>query len=148
MEEKIIIRQNHRFETEFWYTDPNHSRANGYLPVDNLHSLTPYALLLAGVGSCTTAVLHTYAQNHDLDLQEAEVYLEYRRNFNEDCENCENNHAYEEEILEEIKLTGRLSDQERERLAAVAELCPIRKILEQGTRLVTRFVETAQEEKV
>jgi len=103
--------------------------------------LTPYGMLLVGLGSCTAIVLHTYAQHHSVDLRDVELRLQYDRVFAEDadkkhpCEDCEGIHEYKEQadkkhpIEEEIVLTGELTPEERKRLFLVSRHCPIHKML-------------------
>jgi putative transposase len=69
MAERLILRQNNRFETEFLSTDPHQQESQEFKSVTHMHELTPYGLFLAGLAGCTSIVLHTYAQNHGLDLQ-------------------------------------------------------------------------------
>ena len=124
--EEVIIRQQRDFRLE--------ARARGEQgemePVSSLGDLTPYGMLLAGLGSCTTVVLHTYAQSHGIELSRAEVRLRYERDFKEDCENCEDIDRYEERIRVRAAFEGELSKQDREKLERGARLCSIHKITE------------------
>lgn len=137
MAEVVVVRQNREFETEFEAADPYASESEVQL-VRDIQELTPYGMLLTSLGSCTTAVLHTYAQRHGVDLQEVEVRLIYARVFAEDCEDCEETGKHEEQITEELTLTGDLTSSERERLHRVAKYCPIYKILSQSINVVSR----------
>lgn len=86
MGEKVKIRQNNNFEIQFWGSDPHDAESDALLQVTHLHALTPYGMMLASLGSCTTIVLHTYAQNHHIDLREVEILLEYERSFDDEAE--------------------------------------------------------------
>lgn len=86
MSEKVIVRQNSKFETEFFASDPESGKQHH---VDHVNDLTPYGMLLASLGTCTTVLLHTYAKNHGIKLDEAEITLRYERVFRDDCRNCE-----------------------------------------------------------
>jgi putative redox protein len=134
MSEKIIVRQNNRFEIEVLAADEENGR-NDFVNVTQLHEVTPYGMFLSSLGSCTAIVLHTYAQNHGLDLQEVELRLEYKRIFQDDCENCEVARPYEEGIEEEIALRGDLSAAQRDRLFKIAHQCPIHKMLQSGIEI-------------
>ena len=116
MTEKVIIRQNSRFETEFQATDPEVEGAGEFFDVSGLHELTPYGMLLSSLGGCTAIVVNTYANNHGIPLDAVEIRLEYRRNFKEDCINCETIDRYEDIIQEEIRFEGRLSEEQIEKL--------------------------------
>jgi putative redox protein len=137
MAEKVIVRQNNNFQIEFQAVDPHDPDSDDFQSVEEIHSLTPYGMLLASLGSCTAIVMHTYAQHHGLDLQEAELTLEYERIFEEDCENCEEIDEYKEQIEERISLTGELTSAERDRLLHIAHQCPIYKMLQSGMELTS-----------
>lgn len=135
MGERVVVRQNHRFETEFQAADPQNPDDPALHDVDHIHQMTPYGLLLAGLGACTAIILHTYAQNRGLDLQEVEIHLEYGRSFAEDCPQCEKIEEYKEHIEERLTFRGNLSDEERRRLFLVSRHCPIHKMLGQGIEI-------------
>lgn len=147
MAEHLILRQNHDFETEFLSMDPHQPESEEFKPVTNLHELTPYGLFLAGLAGCTAIVLHTYAQNHGLNLKEVELRLTYDRVFAEDCEDCEEIERYTEQIDEEIVLVGELDEREREKLFLVSKQCPIHKIVEDGIEVHSTLVEEPLIEK-
>jgi putative redox protein len=132
--EEVIIRQDRDFRLE---ARARSQEGDGEMrPVGSLQDLTPYGMLLASLGSCTTVVLHTYAQHHDIDLSQAEVQLRYARNFREDCENCEEIDKYEDLIRVDVAFEGRLSKEQQEKLDQISRLCSIHKILEHGIEIV------------
>ena len=135
MGESIIVRQNNDFEIEILARDPHDPDAHQFHPVDDVRHLTPYGMLLSGLGSCTAIVLHTYAEHHGVDLQQVELRLEYDRIFNDDCVNCEKTQKYTEQIETEIVLIGNLSPEERKRLYMVSKHCPIHKMLKDGIQV-------------
>lgn len=141
MTERFILRQNNRFETKFLSTDPDEPESRELKPAVYIHELTPYGMLLAGLAGCTSILLHSYAQNHGLDLKEVELRLAYDRVFDEDCENCEEIEHYTEKIEEEIVLVGELDEREREKLFLVSKQCPIHKIVEDGIEVHSSLVE-------
>jgi len=141
MGERVIVRQNSEFETEILALDPHNPEDEQFYPVEDVRHLTPYGMLLSGLGACTAIVLHTYAQHHEVDLREVELRLEYDRIFAEDCEDCEEIQEYEEQIDEEITLAGELVPEEHKRLLRVSRYCPIHKILSQGIKVHSRLSE-------
>lgn len=130
MGEKIRIRQDSDFITEIWTSREPESEE--LVRAVHIEDLNPYGMLLAGLGSCTAIVLHTYAQNHGIDLKEVELELEYQRIFANDCRDCEGITDYREEITESIRFIGKLSEKDREKLYKVSHHCPIQKIIEGG----------------
>ena len=132
MGERVIVSQNRDFITSIRAEDPHAPESGELHEVHHVHELTPYGMLMASLGSCTGIVLHTYAQHHDIDLEEISFDLTYDRIFAEDCADCQDIDTYKEQIEEAISLTGNLSDRERDRLYAVSHHCPIHKILTDG----------------
>jgi uncharacterized OsmC-like protein len=139
--ERVIVRQNSSFETEILALDPHDPDSHQFHPVDNVSHLTPYGMLLSGLGSCTAIVLHTYAQHHGVILREVELRLQYDRVFADDCVECEDIQEYKEQIEEEIVLIGDLTPEERKRLFLVSRHCPIHKMLMQGIEVKSHLEE-------
>ena len=143
MAEIVVVRQKSDFETEFLAadTDAPDVEARQLKPVHAIHELTPYGMLLAGLGSCTAILLHSYAHNHGVPLQEVELRVSYDRVFDEDCEHCEEIGEYTEQIDAEVALTGDLDDKERNKLFLISKHCPVHKILHDGIQTVFRLPE-------
>jgi putative redox protein len=141
MGEKVIVRQNSDFGTLILAADPHDPESDHLHPVEGLHQLTPYGMLLSSLGSCTAIVMHTYAQHHHVHLDEVELRLEYGRVFKDDCEDCEGIDEYEERIEEEIVLMGDLSPQDRKRLFAVSKQCPIHKMVQRGIEIRSQLAD-------
>jgi len=143
MPERIVVRQKNTFEIEFLAADPHgdDARDQPLKLVSAIHELTPYGMMLAGLGSCTSILLHTYAQNHGVDLHEVELRLSYDRVFQEDCETCEEGQEYREQINKDVVLRGDLSPKERKKLFVISKLCPVHHILKDGVTTSSRLVE-------
>ncbi len=142
MAEEVIVRQNNEFEIVIEALvqhghEHDQKREPEFQSIADIRHLTPYGMLLAGLGSCTTVVLHTYAQYHDVDLHEAEVRVSYDRVFADDCQDCEGIDEFHELIDVAVVLTGDLTAAERKRLHNVARHCSIHKMLEQGIEVRT-----------
>jgi putative redox protein len=90
---------------------------------------TPYQLLLASLGACTSMTLRLYAQRKGWDLQRVTVRLQHFRIHAEDCADCETKHGFLERIDREIEVSGRLDDAQKRRLIEIAELCPVHRTL-------------------
>ena len=142
MAERIIFRQTNTYETEVSALLQGHpAKEAEFHPVLEIVELNPYGMLLVGLGGCTSAVLHTYAEHHQLDLREVKIELTYDRVFKEDCENCENIDRYDESIEEHISLSGNLSQEQRDKLFQISHHCPIQKMLIKGIEVKSRLVE-------
>jgi uncharacterized OsmC-like protein len=140
MAEIVVVRQNSQFETEFLAADTEAAEPAGreLKPVHAIHELSPYGMLLAGLGSCTAILLHSYAQNHGVKLEWVEMRLTYDRVFAKDCQQCEEIEQYTEQIKAEVGLVGKLSAAERNKLFLISKHCPVHKILHNGIQ--TEFV--------
>lgn len=90
---------------------------------------TPYGLLLAALGACTSMTLRMYAARKGLDLRDVEVHLVHDKIHAADCEACETERGKVDKISREIVLKGDLSPQERVRLIEIADMCPVHKTL-------------------
>ncbi len=101
----------------------------------------PYDLLLAALGACTAMTLRLYADHKRLALERVEVSLVHRRVHAADCEQCETANAKLEQIERVVKLEGQLSDDERGKLAEIADKCPVHRTLQQKVAIVTRLAE-------
>jgi len=146
MAERVIVKQDRKFHTQFSAADPEDIQSNVFEPVEDIHQLTPYGMLLSSLASCTALVIHTFAQNHDIKLQEVELHMSYQRVFREDCEDCEEERDYSEEISERILLEGDLSSADREKLLHVAHFCPIYKMMVDGITINSSLIEGKVEE--
>ncbi|MGD1993693.1 MAG: OsmC family protein, partial [Anaerolineae bacterium] len=141
MSERVIVRQNAQFETEFLIPDPHEPQSGKWIQVAHIHALTPYSMLLASLGSCTAIILNSYAENHDVDLEGVDLSLSYARVFDEDCEDCQRIERYSEAILQEITLKGNLTDKERDKLYHIAQHCPIERMLIDGIPVSSRLAD-------
>lgn len=142
MGEQMVVRQDREFLTEILAPDPHRPDDPQLYPVEHIHHLTPYGMLLAGLATCTAIVLHTYARNHGIDLQEVELRLWYERVFADDCQDCEAIDEYREQIVEEMVLRGNLTSQERQKLWLISRHCPVHKMLHQGIEVVSQLAES------
>ena len=140
MADRVIVKQDSEFRTQF-RAEMEEGGAKGKMEdVEHVHLLNPYSMMLASLGSCTAIVLNTYAQYHHLVLQDVELRLQYKRNYQKDCENCEEVGNYTEEVSEEILLKGKLSDEERQKLLHIAHACPIYKMFKEGIPIKTSLL--------
>lgn len=100
---------------------------------------TPYDLLLMAVGSCTAMTIRMYARHKKWPLDDVRVELTQRRVHVEDCADCETPDAKHHEISRKITLRGDLSDEQRQRIFAIADKCPVHKTLEGDVRIVSEL---------
>ena len=101
---------------------------------------TPYDMLLSALGACTAITLRLYASQKKWPLQAVEVRLSHRRVHEQDCEKCEEAGHMLEEVHKELRLLGPLTEEQRQRLEAISQKCPVQKTLMSGLRIVTELV--------
>ena len=85
----------------------------------------PYDLLLAALGACTSMTLAMYARRKKWSLQHVTVRLRHSREYAQDSARCETQDAKLTVIDREIALDGSLDNDQRARLLAIANRCPV-----------------------
>jgi len=86
---------------------------------------TPYDLLLAALGSCTSMTVGMYARRKQWPLTGVTVRLSHSRVHAKDCAECEQEPARLTVIDRDVQCDGALSDEQRSRLLAIANRCPV-----------------------
>ena len=108
--------------------------------------LTPYELLLAAIGSCTTMTLRLYADRKGWPLEGIRARLAHERVYRDDCEGCTDDRDGRSNLriernTREIELLGPLDDEQRARLMEIAAKCPVHRTLQATPQIVDQLVE-------
>ncbi|HJL15373.1 MAG TPA: bifunctional alpha/beta hydrolase/OsmC family protein [Sandaracinaceae bacterium LLY-WYZ-13_1] len=98
---------------------------------------TPYDLLLAALGACTSMTLRMYANHKKWPLEAVEVTLRHEKRHTEDCEGCDEKPRKIDHITREIEMVGDLDEAQRERLTQIADRCPVHRTLHGEIRVET-----------
>ena len=98
---------------------------------------TPYELLLGALASCMAMTLRMYADRKRWPLEGVAVHLRSGRSHEKDCEDCETEDVGINRIERRIELRGQLSDEQRARMFAIADRCPVKQTLERTLRVVS-----------
>ncbi len=101
---------------------------------------SPYQLLSAGLGACTTMTLRMYARRKALPLDHVSCDVTHDRCHVDDCEDCDSGSGKIDVFTRRIRLTGDLSDDQRTTLLAIADRCPVHKTLHAKARVRTELV--------
>lgn len=100
---------------------------------------TPYDLLLAALGSCTSMTAGLYARRKGWPLESVTVHLTHSRIHAEDCANCETKEGRLDRIDVAIELHGTLTDEQRARLLEITEKCPVHRTLQSEIEIRSRL---------
>jgi uncharacterized OsmC-like protein/alpha-beta hydrolase superfamily lysophospholipase len=99
---------------------------------------SPYDLLLAGLGACTSMTLRMYARRRQLPLDHVRVTLTHQRHHADDCADPAGQPCWISAIDRRITLSGELTTDQRAKLAEIADKCPVHRTLEGDVHISTR----------
>lgn len=90
---------------------------------------TPYGLLSAALGACTSMTLRMYADHKKWPLESVTVTVAHDKIHAKDCEECETSDGRVDRFDRVLELEGPLDDAQRKRLAEIADKCPVHRTL-------------------
>lgn len=90
---------------------------------------TPYDLLLAALGACTSMTVGMYARRKNWPLDGVVVRLRHSKIHAEDCMACEREAGILDRIESELEFLGPLTAEQRAQLLEIAEKCPVHRTL-------------------
>ena len=97
--------------------------------------LTPYGLLSAGLGACTSMTIRMYARRKKWPLEGVSVDVTHGK-----CHLADQAKGQKIDCFTRtIHLTGALDDEQRARLLEIADRCPVHRTLEQRNRIETHL---------
>ena len=98
---------------------------------------TPYDLLLAALGACTSMTVRMYANRKGWPLEQIRVTLRHSRVHAQDCAECETKKGWIDHIDRVIEFAGDLDDAQRQRLLYIADRCPVHQTLTSEVDIAT-----------
>jgi putative redox protein len=106
-------------------------------PIGSDSGPTPYDLLLAALGACTSMTVRMYANRKGWPLARVRVTLRHSRIHAQDCADCETRIGWIDHIDRDIELAGNLDDTQRQRLLQIANRCPVHQTLTSEVHIAT-----------
>ncbi len=126
-----IATHQHEFKAD----EPSSLGGNGQGP-------TPYELLLASLGACTSMTLRMYARHKGLSLDSIKVTLKHSRIHADDCATCETSDGKIDRIEKEIVVAGDLTVKQVKRLGEIADRCPVHRSLMHEKLIETKIAQS------
>jgi putative redox protein len=109
-------------------------------PIGDDAGPTPYDLLLAGLGACTSMTVRMYADRKGWPLERVRVTLRHSRIHAKDCADCATSTGFVDHIDRDVELSGDLDDNQRQRLLHIAERCPVHQTLTSEVHIATSLL--------
>jgi putative redox protein len=100
--------------------------------------LSPYELLLAALGTCTSMTVGMYARRKGWPLEEVTVKLQHFKSYVADCTECEKGTSLLNRIERDLHFSGALTHEQRTRLLEIANQCPVHRTLTSKIEIETR----------
>jgi putative redox protein len=86
-------------------------------------------MLAAALGACTSMTLHFFAKREKIPLEGVDVTVTHDRQHAKDCADCTTQSGYIHRFKVEIRLRGTLTEEQKQKLLAIAVRCPVAKTL-------------------
>lgn len=140
----IVEEKDHKFtqhvstNSHYWLADEPESVGGNNMGPD------PYEHLLAGLGACTAMTLRMYATRKKLPIEHIKVELTHSRNYQQDCQACENESQGIEAIVREISFVGALTADQQSRFLEIADKCPVHKTLHNNVKVVSKLLNQSE----
>lgn len=75
----------------------------------------------------------------NLAVKHIKVELTHNRDYQQDCQQCENQSRSEEAIIREISYEGELDTAQQARFLEIADICPVHKTLHNSVAVVSKL---------
>lgn len=100
---------------------------------------SPYDLLLAALGACTSMTMRMYADRKGWPLEDVAVKLTHNKVHADDCAACETETGTIDVIARALVIEGPLDDAQRAKLLEIADKCPVHRTLHSETLITTEL---------
>lgn len=101
---------------------------------------TPYDLMSAALGTCTSMTLRMYGDRKKMNLGRISVQVTHSRTHAADCEDCADGRDRKISRFDRvISIDGDPTEEERQRLLEIADRCPVHRTLIQTSLITTKI---------
>ncbi len=106
---------------------------------------SPYDLLAASLGACTSMTLRLYADHKKIDAGRISVSVSHEKVHAADCADCVESLKEKDGKIDRferrILIAGDLDAKTRQRMLEIADKCPVHRTLEAGAAVVTSLAD-------
>ncbi|RKH72083.1 OsmC family protein [Corallococcus aberystwythensis] len=106
---------------------------------------TPYGLLAAALGACTSMTVRMYADRLGWPLTGVRVRLSHDKVHAKDGAECESRVGRVDRLERLVRLEGPLTEEQRTQLLRIADFCPVHRTLESKVDVRTRWDDSSTE---
>ena len=99
--------------------------------------LTPYGLVAAGLGACTSMTIRMYARRKGWPLTHVSVDISHNKVHAQDADQSSSDRI--DQFTRLIRFEGDLTDAQRAKLLEIADKCPVHRTLEAGAQVETEL---------
>ena len=137
----VVEEKNHKFaqhvssDSHYWLADEPTAVGGDNTGPD------PYEHLLAALGTCTSMTIRLYAERKAIPLDHVRIELSHKKEYIKDCQTCDDKPTAIDEITRKITLTGNLDQDQKAKLMAIADKCPVHKTLHNEIRVTSMLMD-------
>lgn len=144
-EEGVVVRTGHgKFGTEVHTTDRSFVADEPKRFGGDNSGPTPYDLLLSALGTCSAMTMKLYADGKKWPLEGVSIHLTHHRDHAKDSVKsvAGGGDLAGQSLHKEITLLGeQLTQEQRDKIIAIAEKCPVHQTLEGRLKIETKLIE-------
>ena len=100
---------------------------------------SPYDLMSAALGACTSMTLRMYANRKGLQLGRISVEVSHGKVHAQDCEECEGREGRIDRFERQIMIEGGVPAELEAKIVEIANKCPVHRTLEASSVIVTQL---------